>query len=71
MGSTSTPFRLRLNNYKACYRNFRLGSSVPKKEFFRHFSEEGHRGFLEDISVKIIDKLTGKDSIRESFWQHS
>ena len=23
--------------------------------FFRHFTEEGHRGFLKDISVKIID----------------
>ena len=39
-------------------------------EFFRHCSEEGHHGFLEDISVKIIDKLTGKDRIHESFWQH-
>ena len=70
VGSTSTPFRLRFNNYKACYRKFRLGSSVPQMEFFRHFSEKGHYGFLEDISVKIIDKLTGKDRIRESFWQH-
>ena len=70
MGSTSTPFRLRFNNYKACYRKFRKGSSVPQMEFFRHFSEGGHHGFLEDISVKIIDKLTGKDRIRESFWQH-
>ena len=70
MGSTSTSFRLRFNNYKACYRKFRLGSSVPQMEFFRHFSEEGHHGFLEDISVKIIDKLTRKDRIRESFWQH-
>ena len=47
--STSTPFRLRFNNYKACYRKFRLGSSVPQMEFFRRFSEEGHHGFLEDI----------------------
>ena len=31
------------------------------------FSEEGQNGFLEDIGVKIIDKLTGKDRIRESF----
>ena len=29
VGSTSTPFRLRFNNYKACYRKFRLGPSVP------------------------------------------
>ena len=27
-------FRLRLNNYKACYRRFRSGSSVPQMGFF-------------------------------------
>ena len=37
VGSTSTPFRIRFNNYKACYRKFRLGSSVPQMEFFKHF----------------------------------
>ena len=59
VGSTSPPFRLRFNNYKACYRRFRLGSSVPQMDFFRHFSEEGHHGFLEDIRVTILDKLVG------------
>ena len=39
-------------------------------EFFRHFSEKGHHGFLEYISVRIIDRLCGKDRIRESVWQH-
>ena len=29
-------------------------------EFFRNFNEEGHHGFLKDISVKIIDRLTGE-----------
>ena len=38
-------------------------------EFFRHFTEEGHDGFLKDISVKIIDRLTGGNRMRESFWQ--
>ena len=59
VSSTSTPFRLRFNNYKACYRRFRSGSSVPQMYFFRHFSKEGHHGFLEDIRVTIIDKLVG------------
>ena len=49
VGSTNTPFRLRFNNYKACNRKFSQGSSVPQAEFFRHFSAEGHRGFLQDI----------------------
>ena len=54
VGSTCTPFRLRFNNYKACSRKFNSGASVPQVEFFRHFTEEGHHGFLKDISVKII-----------------
>ena len=39
-------------------------------DFFRHFSEEGHHGFVEDIRVTVIDKLIGRDRTRESFWQH-
>ena len=27
---------------------------------FRHFSEEGHHGFMEDIRIKIVDGLVGK-----------
>ena len=69
-GCTCTPFTLRFYNYKACYRKIRLGSSVPQMEFFRHFSEEEHHRFLEDISVKIIDKLTEKDRISRSFLQY-
>ena len=46
------------------------GLQFPQMDFFRHFSEEGHHGFLEDILVTIIDKLVGGDRIRESFWQH-
>ena len=59
VGSTNTPFRLRFNNYKACYSKFSQGSSEPQADFFRHFSGEGHRGFLQDIRVSIIDRLTG------------
>ena len=70
VGSTCTPFRLRFNNYKACSRKFTSGASVPQAEFFRHFTEEGHHGFLKDISVKIIDRLTGGNRMRESFWQY-
>ena len=70
VGSTCTPFRLRFNNYKACSRKFNSGASVPQAEFFRHFTEEGHQGFLKDISVKIIDRLTGGNRMRESFWQY-
>ena len=70
VGSTSTPFKIGFNNYKACYRKSSSGSSFPQMDSFRHFFGEGHRSFLEDIRFKIIDKLLGKGRIRESFWQH-
>ena len=35
------------------------GSSVSQMDLFRYFSEENHHGFLEDIRVKIIDRLIG------------
>ena len=68
VGSTCTSFRLRFNNYKACSRKFNSGASVPQVEFFRHFTGEGHHGFLKDISVKIIDRLTGGNRMRESLF---
>ena len=55
--------------FKACYRKFKSGYLVPQMDLFRHFSEEGHHGFLEDVRVKIIDRLVGKDRICEIFWQ--
>ena len=70
VGSTCTPFRLRFNDDKACSCKINLGASVPQAEFFRHFAEEGHQGFLKDVSVKIIDRLMGGNGMRESFWQH-
>ena len=61
---------LGLIHYKASYRKFRSGSSVPQMDFFRHFSKEGHHGFVEDIRVTIIDRLIRRDRTRKSFWQH-
>ena len=64
MGSTSTPFRYKFNNYKACFRKFSSESSVPQMDLFRHFSEENHHELLEDIRVKTIDRLVrgGEDT---------
>ena len=32
-------------------------SGVPQADIFWHFVGEGHRGFLEDVRVVILDKL--------------
>ena len=72
VGSTTTPFRYSSNICKAYYRNITAESSVPQMDLFRHFSEENHHGFLEDIRVKIKDSLVeGRwGRIRESFWKY-
>ena len=69
VGSTNTKFIQRFNNYKSFSKKFNQGISVPQREFFQHFREEGHSGFLDDVSVRIIDKLYSGSRRRELFWQ--
>ena len=36
---------------------------------FEHFENEGHTGFLGNISITLIDKTDGKDlKRRENYW---
>ena len=71
VGSASTKFRLRLNNYKACSRKFLSGNAVPQESFHAHFHAEGHNG-INDWQFTLIDKATDTTSLRrkESFWQY-
>ena len=32
-----------------------------QEHFYRHFSSPGHRVFLNDLSVTLIDKIDGLD----------
>ena len=39
---------------------------------YSHFENEGHNGFLEDMSIALIDKTDGSDPTkREIFWIHT
>ena len=69
VGSTFTPFRARFNNYKSCSRRFDEGELVNQADFFRHFSEVGHRGFLKDVTFQVVDTLFGDSKAKEGFWQ--
>ena len=42
---------------------------MPQAELFRHFTGAGHRGFLEDVSFQIIDRVYGVSRHKEGFWQ--
>ena len=40
-----------------------------QEHLYRHFSSPGHRGFLNDVSVTLIDKTDGPDpKKREDYW---
>ena len=39
---------------------------------YSHFESEGHNGFLEDVSITLIDKTDDSDPTeREIFWMHA
>ena len=50
VGSTFTSFRVRFNNCKSASRRYSKGEVVTKADFFRHFTEANHHGFMEDVS---------------------
>ena len=59
VGSTNTPFRLGFNNYMACYRRFRSGSSVPQMGFFRHFLRKHIMGLWKIFVSLLLINLLG------------
>ena len=71
IGSTSTPFRLRFNNYKAFYKKHLEGIMVPQETFFNHFDQFDHNS-IEDWEITLIDKADNIQTLRqkESFWQY-
>ena len=61
-------FCSRWSNYKSNDRKY-LASEICIEEYiFEHFNSEGHTGFLENVSVKFIDKTDSQNSEkRESY----
>ena len=53
---TTDDFRYRWNNYKSNSRKFDRKESCTHEHLYRHFNNWGHRGFLNDASVTLIDK---------------
>ena len=60
-GETTDDFRYRWNNCKSNPRKFDRKESCMQEHLYRHFSSSGHRGFLNDVSVTLIDKTNGSD----------
>ena len=58
-GETTDDFRFRWNNYKSNSRMFDRKEPCMQENLYRPFSSLGHRGFLDDVSVTLIDKTDG------------
>lgn len=71
VGSTSTKFRIRLNNCKCYHQKYSSGKPVIQASFHSHFKQPNHNG-MEDWSFTFIDQAENLPSLRrkESFWQH-
>ena len=71
-GQTADSFRSRWNNYKFKSRKFDRNEKCMQEYLYSHFESEGHNGFLEDVSIALIDKTDGSDPTkRETFWIHT
>ena len=60
VGQTVDEFRHRWNNHKDNARKFERGEHCMQRHLYEHFNVPGHSGFLNDVSVTLIDKTDPK-----------
>ena len=71
-GQTTDSFRSRRNNYKSKSRKFDRNEKCMQEYLYSHSESEGHNGFLEDVSIALINKTDDSDTTkREPFWMHT
>ena len=69
VGQTTNKFRMRWNNYKSESKKLEKGQNCMQQHFHEHFNSTGHTGFLNDVSITLIDKTDGSNPTkREYFW---
>ena len=65
-------FKHRWNNYKDNARKFERGEQCMQRHLYKHFNLPDHSGFLNDVSVTLIDKTDPTDPTkREDYWIHT
>ena len=68
-GETADHFKLRWNNYKSNDRKFRRGEPCMQEHLYKHFYSDGRNGFLEDVTITLINKIEGREpKNRENYW---
>ena len=70
VGSTTTKFRLRFNNYKSLFNKYHDGERGMNQEtLYEHFHREDHTGCFDQMLFQIIDHCDPNDQERrESYW---
>ena len=63
VGSTSTKFCLRFNNYKCCDKKYNAGKPVIQASFHAHFNQSNHNG-MDDCQFTSIDCADNLASLR-------
>ena len=72
VGETTDSFRYRWNNYKDNDRKHSRKESFLQEHLFKHFNSTGHNGFLNNVSVTLIDETDGKNPRkREDYWRRT
>ena len=56
---TTDSFRYRWNNYENNDRKHSRKESCMQEHLFKHFNSMGHNGFLNNVSITLIDKTDG------------
>ena len=71
-GQTTDSFRSRWNNSKPKSEKHDRNEKCMQENLQSHFERKGHNGFLEDVSITLIDKSDGSDPTKkETFRLHT
>ena len=69
-GQIVKEFRYMWNNYKNNGCNYQEYGTCMQQYLLEHFFEEGHQGFLEDVSITLIDSPDPSNpSQRANYWR--
>ena len=72
VGETTDSFRYRWNKYNDNDRKHSRKDSCMHEHLFKHFNSMGHNDFLNNVSMKLIDKTDGKNpKKREDYWRRN
>ena len=71
VGSTTTTFRLRFNQYKSNmtkYLKGQRGAKVKQEQLFDHFCTQNHDRTLKSMKVQIIDHCDPQNQQKRAFF---